>query len=156
MLLKTWKHFSNFGFKWASQTNSRKQKLNSMSKCFLRRNVLQWGGRQACPLSWTKLSTTCTVSWAWWEEKTTFWIVCKSRFFVFILSCSNVQNRDCAADVVNIKISKFGGLTKAKQAIDLCSDLGIAMTIEGRTRRESILLQDSSYFSRDGILERHF
>jgi L-alanine-DL-glutamate epimerase-like enolase superfamily enzyme len=51
-----------------------------------------------------------------------------------ILSCSNVQNRDCAADVVNIKISKFGGLTKAKQAIDLCSDLGIAMTIEGRGR----------------------
>jgi L-alanine-DL-glutamate epimerase-like enolase superfamily enzyme len=45
-----------------------------------------------------------------------------------------VQNRDCAADVVNIKISKFGGLTKAKQAIDLCSDLGIAMTIEGRTQ----------------------
>jgi L-alanine-DL-glutamate epimerase-like enolase superfamily enzyme len=33
--------------------------------------------------------------------------------------------------VVNIKISKFGGLTKAKQAIDLCTDLGIAMTIEG-------------------------
>jgi L-alanine-DL-glutamate epimerase-like enolase superfamily enzyme len=67
-----------------------------------------------------------------------------------------VQNRDCAADVVNIKISKFGGLTKAKQAIDLCSDLGIAMTIEGRTQRASILLQDCSYFSRDEILELHF
>ena len=33
-------------------------------------------------------------------------------------------------DVVNIKISKFGGLTKARQARDLCADLGIAMTIE--------------------------
>jgi len=37
---------------------------------------------------------------------------------------------DRAADVVNIKISKFGGLTKARQARDLCASLGIAMTIE--------------------------
>jgi len=37
---------------------------------------------------------------------------------------------DGAMDVVNIKISKFGGLTKAKQARDLCVSLGIAMTIE--------------------------
>lgn len=37
---------------------------------------------------------------------------------------------DLAMDVVNIKISKFGGLTKAKQARDLCARLGIAMTIE--------------------------
>jgi L-alanine-DL-glutamate epimerase-like enolase superfamily enzyme len=37
---------------------------------------------------------------------------------------------DHAADVVNIKISKFGGLTKAKQARDLCLSLGIAMTLE--------------------------
>jgi L-alanine-DL-glutamate epimerase-like enolase superfamily enzyme len=37
---------------------------------------------------------------------------------------------DRAMDVVNIKISKFGGLTKAKQARDLCVSLGIAMTIE--------------------------
>ena len=37
---------------------------------------------------------------------------------------------DHAMDVVNIKISKFGGLTKAKQARDLCASLGIAMTIE--------------------------
>lgn len=37
---------------------------------------------------------------------------------------------DRAADVVNIKISKFGGLTKAKQARDLCVSLGIAMTLE--------------------------
>jgi L-alanine-DL-glutamate epimerase-like enolase superfamily enzyme len=35
-----------------------------------------------------------------------------------------------AMDVVNIKISKFGGLTKAKQARDLCVSLGIAMTLE--------------------------
>jgi L-alanine-DL-glutamate epimerase-like enolase superfamily enzyme len=37
---------------------------------------------------------------------------------------------DAAMDVVNIKISKFGGLTRAKQARDLCVALGIAMTIE--------------------------
>ena len=37
---------------------------------------------------------------------------------------------DLAMDVVNIKISKFGGLTKARQARDLCVSLGIAMTIE--------------------------
>ncbi len=37
---------------------------------------------------------------------------------------------DQAMDVVNIKISKFGGLTKAKLARDLCVSLGIAMTIE--------------------------
>lgn len=37
---------------------------------------------------------------------------------------------DRAADVVNIKISKFGGLTKARQVRDLCVSLGIAMTIE--------------------------
>jgi L-alanine-DL-glutamate epimerase-like enolase superfamily enzyme len=37
---------------------------------------------------------------------------------------------DSAMDVVNIKISKFGGLTRARQARDLCVRLGIAMTIE--------------------------
>jgi L-alanine-DL-glutamate epimerase-like enolase superfamily enzyme len=37
---------------------------------------------------------------------------------------------DRAMDCVNIKISKFGGLTRAKQARDLCASLGIAMTIE--------------------------
>jgi len=37
---------------------------------------------------------------------------------------------DLATDVVNIKISKFGGLTKARQARDLCVSLGIAMTLE--------------------------
>jgi L-alanine-DL-glutamate epimerase-like enolase superfamily enzyme len=35
-----------------------------------------------------------------------------------------------AMDVVNIKISKFGGLTRARQARDLCVSLGVAMTIE--------------------------
>merc|ERR1711872_204284 len=38
--------------------------------------------------------------------------------------------KDGSADVVNIKISKFGGLTKAKQAVDLCAKVGLAMTIE--------------------------
>jgi L-alanine-DL-glutamate epimerase-like enolase superfamily enzyme len=37
---------------------------------------------------------------------------------------------DLAMDVVNIKISKFGGLTKARQARDLCLSLGVAMTLE--------------------------
>lgn len=35
-----------------------------------------------------------------------------------------------AMDVVNLKISKFGGITKLRQARDLCIRLGIAMTIE--------------------------
>jgi L-alanine-DL-glutamate epimerase-like enolase superfamily enzyme len=37
---------------------------------------------------------------------------------------------DRAMDVVNLKISKLGGLTKARQVRDLCAGLGIAMTIE--------------------------
>ncbi|MFT5465943.1 MAG: L-alanine-DL-glutamate epimerase-like enolase superfamily enzyme [Verrucomicrobiales bacterium] len=37
---------------------------------------------------------------------------------------------DQAMDAVNIKISKFGGLTKARQARDLCIELGLAMTLE--------------------------
>ena len=37
---------------------------------------------------------------------------------------------DRAMDVVNLKISKFGGLTKVKQARDLCVALGVAMTLE--------------------------
>ncbi len=37
---------------------------------------------------------------------------------------------DLGADVVNLKISKFGGLTKIRQARDLCLQLGIAMTLE--------------------------
>ncbi|MCB8932707.1 MAG: mandelate racemase/muconate lactonizing enzyme family protein [Chthonomonadaceae bacterium] len=39
-------------------------------------------------------------------------------------------HHDLAMDVVNLKISKFGGLTKTRQARDLCAALGIAMTIE--------------------------
>lgn len=35
-----------------------------------------------------------------------------------------------AMDVVNLKISRLGGLTKTKQMRDLCEALGIAMTIE--------------------------
>jgi L-alanine-DL-glutamate epimerase-like enolase superfamily enzyme len=38
--------------------------------------------------------------------------------------------RDLAMDVVNLKISKLGGLTKASLARDLCVAMGIAMTIE--------------------------
>ena len=37
---------------------------------------------------------------------------------------------DRAMDAVNIKISKLGGLTKARRARDLCVSLGIALTIE--------------------------
>jgi L-alanine-DL-glutamate epimerase-like enolase superfamily enzyme len=37
---------------------------------------------------------------------------------------------DLAMDCVNIKISKLGGLTKARQARDLCISLGVAMTLE--------------------------
>jgi L-alanine-DL-glutamate epimerase-like enolase superfamily enzyme len=35
-----------------------------------------------------------------------------------------------AMDVVNLKISRLGGLTRTKQMRDLCQSLGIAMTIE--------------------------
>ena len=37
---------------------------------------------------------------------------------------------DRAMDVINLKISKVGGLTKARQIRDLCVSMGIAMTIE--------------------------
>jgi L-alanine-DL-glutamate epimerase-like enolase superfamily enzyme len=33
-------------------------------------------------------------------------------------------------DVVNVKISKVGGLTKARQIRDLCVSLGVGMTLE--------------------------
>ena len=36
-------------------------------------------------------------------------------------------------DVVNIKISKLGGLTRARQARDLCVSIGLAMTLEATT-----------------------
>lgn len=38
--------------------------------------------------------------------------------------------QDRAMDVINLKISKVGGITKARQIRDLCISLGIAMTIE--------------------------
>ncbi len=37
---------------------------------------------------------------------------------------------DLAMDVVNLKISKLGGLTRIKQARDLCVSMGIGMTLE--------------------------
>jgi L-alanine-DL-glutamate epimerase-like enolase superfamily enzyme len=37
---------------------------------------------------------------------------------------------DLGMDVVNLKISKLGGLTKTRQARDLCVSMGIAMTLE--------------------------
>jgi L-alanine-DL-glutamate epimerase-like enolase superfamily enzyme len=37
---------------------------------------------------------------------------------------------DHAMDVINLKISKVGGLTRARQIRDLCVSMGIAMTIE--------------------------
>ena len=37
---------------------------------------------------------------------------------------------DLAMDVVNLKISKLGGLTRTAQARDLCVSMGIAMTLE--------------------------
>lgn len=38
--------------------------------------------------------------------------------------------RDGAADLINLKLAKVGGLTPARQIRDLCVSLGIAMTIE--------------------------
>jgi cis-L-3-hydroxyproline dehydratase len=38
--------------------------------------------------------------------------------------------KDQAMDVINLKISKVGGLTKARRIRDLCVSLGIALTIE--------------------------
>lgn len=37
---------------------------------------------------------------------------------------------DRAADVVNLKISRLGGITRMRQARDLCTAAGLAMTIE--------------------------
>ncbi|MFT5113533.1 MAG: L-alanine-DL-glutamate epimerase-like enolase superfamily enzyme, partial [Parasphingorhabdus sp.] len=38
--------------------------------------------------------------------------------------------QDRAMDLVNLKINRIGGLTRAKQFRDLCVSLGIVMTIE--------------------------
>jgi len=37
---------------------------------------------------------------------------------------------DRATDLINLKINRMGGLTRARQAYDLCISLGIVMTIE--------------------------
>ena len=37
---------------------------------------------------------------------------------------------DQAMDLINIKISKLGGISKSKLLRDLCVELGVAMTIE--------------------------
>ena len=42
-----------------------------------------------------------------------------------------IAHQDGAADVVNIKISKFGGITKARQALELCSKLGLSEALLG-------------------------
>jgi len=39
-------------------------------------------------------------------------------------------HRDDAADIINLKISKVGGLTKAKLIKELCVEMGIAVTIQ--------------------------
>ena len=39
-------------------------------------------------------------------------------------------HQDSAMDVINLKISRMGGISKARQARDLCVSLGIALTIE--------------------------
>src|SRR5206468_710782 len=58
-----------------------------------------------------------------------------SRPFVLDETIDDLQallrgHADLAMDVVNLKISKLGGLTKTRQARDLCVSLGIAMTLE--------------------------
>lgn len=55
--------------------------------------------------------------------------------FVLDESIYNIQElqralADQAMDVINVKISKFGGLTRAKLVRDLCVESGIAMTVE--------------------------
>ena len=72
---------------------------------------------------------------------------------------------DRAMDVVNLKISKLGGLTRTRQARDLCASLGIAMTIEdswggdvddGGDRAPRALHADGAALHLDGLqLLRH-
>ena len=37
--------------------------------------------------------------------------------------------QDQAADVIDLKISKLGGISKAKEAVDFCAKMGLAMTV---------------------------
>lgn len=46
------------------------------------------------------------------------------------LSALMQGHADKAMNIINLKISKVGGLTKARQIRDLCVSLGIPMTIE--------------------------
>ena len=59
-------------------------------------------------------------------------LVCPSELDEVIESIDMLLHghADRAMDVVNLKISKLGGLTKTKQARDLCVSLGLAMTLE--------------------------
>ena len=41
-----------------------------------------------------------------------------------------IAYKDNAMDIINLKISKLGGLTRSKQLRDLCVELKIPMTIE--------------------------
>ena len=45
-------------------------------------------------------------------------------------------------DIINLKISKLGGLTKSKQIRDLCVELNIPMTIEDSG---AVILQQRPY-----------
>jgi hypothetical protein len=58
---------------------------------------------------------------------------------------------DGAMDVVNLKISKFGGLTKTKQARDLCVSLGIAMTLDVKSPRRAFLVGVLGVFACSGL-----
>ena len=49
---------------------------------------------------------------------------------VFSLNSFLTAYKDKAMDIINLKISKLGGLTKSKQIRDLCVELNIPMTIE--------------------------
>jgi len=58
-----------------------------------------------------------------------------NRPFILDESIDSVQKliqciHDQAADVVNLKISRLGGLTRTKQARDLCVTMGLGMCIE--------------------------
>ena len=69
--------------------------------------------------------------------------------FILDENISDIQTiakawQDHAADVVNIKISKFGGITRAKQATEFCSSVGIAMTVEDTWGGNQCILKDIS------------
>lgn len=54
--------------------------------------------------------------------------------------------QDQAADVVNIKISKFGGITRAKEAIEFCVNVGMAMTIEDTWGGKRLFINPRRFF----------